>query len=1044
MLLLLLLQANGDSLAPEEPSSLAAEGVSTASWDNARRYPIPLSRIQIPRTVDLLANYTSGEEIKWIMSEDGTDFKNHPVFCWSGLLSYVGQDRIFKYTLQDPTQYGMVDNCDWKLESDTSQYSTETAYIYVDNQAPVALDDVFYIGSGSSAAFNVLENDADYECTDHGYYTTRPICDMYVVNFTQPLYGTVKFPDSQPIFPWDRSQAAAAGSTAAAAAAKMSGAVSPAAAGGGGSIRDWKQNGLLQYALNYSIPRPLIDKFTYTVGDARYNPVTGYAQIRYRTATVTIVADGSSPSSTTSRFTLPDDKGSRSVQFTLPAIPTDRLGGSNRLLAIDEGPRRGSLVLLSSSPGSRTYKYTVAAKAAAVTDTIKYSVVTSDGQLDRGIVFFDIAGPPGRNTPPVAVDVYSTTYISPVIASFSGHLIDVLSSCYDANPEDAGKLSVSEFMQPKRGSVQMVKGGMLLYNASLEGGEFADSFAYWVKDARGAESVAGTVHITASSYYRPNSAAPIAVDDSYTVAAGGSITMDLLANDFDPDGDELQLTVHTLPRYGRLVRTRPGGGVLVYTPSPGIGSTTDSFRYYVSDGTATAEQAPATVTITITGGSPPNQPPVVSAITVNITNGDEVPGWKGKFSININLLQAATDPNGDTLHIARVQRGCCNTDDYEYTLEPLILQTDPVEVRSNSVYKFTLSFLKASVSEPCPPSIRFSYWVTDGKTTTQAWVHVVLQTYNYASCADPAGSYPSPPVLNPSSIPTYELKYGRSIFINLTQHGLHPQGRKLSSELVAYPSHGTVELVWEYVLRGYNDIDTDAFLTGVRYTPTGGYTGPDEISFRLLDIWRWWRSVDVGTVRFAVKPAAAAPCNMASCRAGGLCAGTKCGGPANGGCPQVPVVGANACICDATQGFMPGPVVNVAVAAFYQPEQHCAWNIVLPEMLVANASDAGRIVRVPFSVLGAAGRPICVNKPVIQMIRVESARMPSCPTGLAAKVLNVVPNAAVRAGSEACAAGASMFSWRLVPEKPARLPGCYRATVLTTDQQTHKVVLRLC
>lgn len=129
-----------------------------------------------------------------------------------------------------------------------------------DNQAPVALDDVFYIGSGSSAAFNVLENDADYECTDHGYYTTRPICDMYVVNFTPPLYGTVKFPDSQPIFPWDRSQAAAAGSTAAAAAAKMSGAMSPAAAGGGGSIRDWKQNGLLQYALNYSIPRPLIDK----------------------------------------------------------------------------------------------------------------------------------------------------------------------------------------------------------------------------------------------------------------------------------------------------------------------------------------------------------------------------------------------------------------------------------------------------------------------------------------------------------------------------------------------------------------------------------------------------------------------------------------------------------------------------------------------------------------------------------------------------------------------------------------------------------------
>jgi small nuclear ribonucleoprotein (snRNP)-like protein len=37
-----------------------------------------------------------------------------------------------------------------------------------DNQAPVVLDDVFYIGAASSASFNVLEKDADYECTDHG------------------------------------------------------------------------------------------------------------------------------------------------------------------------------------------------------------------------------------------------------------------------------------------------------------------------------------------------------------------------------------------------------------------------------------------------------------------------------------------------------------------------------------------------------------------------------------------------------------------------------------------------------------------------------------------------------------------------------------------------------------------------------------------------------------------------------------------------------------------------------------------------------------
>jgi hypothetical protein len=64
---------------------------------------------------------------------------------------------------------------------------------------------------------------------------------------------------------------------------------------------------------------------------------------------------------------------------------------------------------------------------------------------------------------------------------------------------------------------------------------------------------------------------------------------------------------------------------------------------------------------------------------------------------------------------------------------------------------------------------------------------------NLPRAADPAGSYPRPPVLNLSSLPTtYELTYDRSIFINLTQYGYHAQARKLSSILVDYPAHGTV------------------------------------------------------------------------------------------------------------------------------------------------------------------------------------------------------------------------------------------------------------
>jgi hypothetical protein len=136
------------------------------------------------------------------------------------------------------------------------------------------------IGGASSVSLNVLENDADYECLDHGRYTTQPFCDMYIVNFTQPRYGTVKFPDAKPIFPEDEDssrartaasqaahsvafRAAIAGQVgsmpplAAAAAAGVSGGVGRAA--GLGTVDDWKVNGQLQYSLDPSVPRPLVD-----------------------------------------------------------------------------------------------------------------------------------------------------------------------------------------------------------------------------------------------------------------------------------------------------------------------------------------------------------------------------------------------------------------------------------------------------------------------------------------------------------------------------------------------------------------------------------------------------------------------------------------------------------------------------------------------------------------------------------------------------------------------------------------------------------------
>jgi hypothetical protein len=136
------------------------------------------------------------------------------------------------------------------------------------------------------------------------------------------------------------------------------------------------------------------------------------------------------------------------------------------------------------------------------------------------------------------------------------------------------------------------------------------------------------------------------------------------------------------------------------------------------------------------GGSPPNQPPVVYDIIANLTDGDVIQGWQPwKYSINIDLLEAATDADGDQLSVARVQMGCCGTDDYDYSIERLVLQTSP-EVRSNSVYTFTLKFLQSPLSDPCPQSMSFTYYVTDGKSTSQATVQVVPLTSQYSSCGE--------------------------------------------------------------------------------------------------------------------------------------------------------------------------------------------------------------------------------------------------------------------------------------------------------------------
>ena len=95
---------------------------------------------------------------------------------------------------------------------------------------------------------------------------------------------------------------------------------------------------------------------------------------------------------------------------------------------------------------------------------------------------------------------------------------------------------------------------------------------------------------------------PVAVDDAALIAQNsGGLTLTVLANDSDPDGDPLSITGVTQPANGTVTNT---GTTVTYTPNAGFHGV-DAFTYTISDGRGGS--ATATVRMTV------DQPPLVNA-----------------------------------------------------------------------------------------------------------------------------------------------------------------------------------------------------------------------------------------------------------------------------------------------------------------------------------------------------------------------------------------------------------------------------------------------
>ena len=139
--------------------------------------------------------------------------------------------------------------------------------------------------------------------------------------------------------------------------------------------------------------------------------------------------------------------------------------------------------------------------------------------------------------------------------------------------------------------------------------------------------------------------APIATDDTAVTAAEEPVTIPVLGNDVDPDGDPLEVTEATSPNGDVVIND---DGTITFTPEPGF--TGDAIiDYTISDGNGGTDTAQVSVSVGEFGGVPPvavddtaetdEDTPVTIDVLDNVTDGDGDP----------LTVTVATSPNGDVV-----------------------------------------------------------------------------------------------------------------------------------------------------------------------------------------------------------------------------------------------------------------------------------------------------------------------------------------------------------------------------------------------------------